>query len=111
MALTPPATTNDWPVDVVPIYAWRQAQVIELRDNPSLAFGAFEYYRNNPTDFINHWCETYDPRRSVSGQTKLPLVLFERQHELVEFLLACVVEEQPGLIEKSRDMGATWERR
>jgi hypothetical protein len=36
------------------------------------------------------------------------LILFERQSELVEFLWACIQNEEPGLIEKSRDMGATW---
>jgi len=107
-ALIPPETTNEWPVDTVSVYAWRQAQVKQLRENPSLAFGAIHYYRTHPVEFINHWCDTYDPRRSGHGQSKIPLVMFQRQQELVEFLLACVNNEQPGLIEKSRDMGATW---
>ena len=104
----PPSTTDEWPVNTVPIYAWRQAQVKKLRNNPKLAYGAFEFYRTHPVEFINHWCDTYDPRRSGTGQTKMPLLLFQLQQGLVEFLLACVTNAEPGLIEKSRDMGATW---
>jgi len=82
--------------------------VLRLRNNPSLVYGAIEYYRTRPVEFINHWCDTYDPRRSGTGQTRLPLILFARQQELVEFLSACVHGTEPGLVEKSRDMGATW---
>jgi hypothetical protein len=105
---TPPDTTNNWPVNTVPIYHWRQSQLKQIRADPKLAYGAFEYYRTHPVQFINHWVDTYDPRRSGAGPTKLPLILFKRQQELVEFLLACVTDTEPGLIEKSRDMGATW---
>ena len=106
--VSPPCTTNAWPVDTVAVYAWRQKKVLDLRNDPKLIYGAFEYYRARPVEFINHWCDTYDPRRSGAGQTRLPLLLFQRQHEMVEFLLACVSDTEPGLIEKSRDMGATW---
>jgi phage terminase large subunit len=106
--LRPPETTNVWPVDVTAIYAWRQQQVQLIRSDPRLAYGAKVYYRTHPVQFVNHWCDTYDPRRAGKGSTKLPLILFQRQEELVEFLLACVTETEPGLIEKSRDMGATW---
>ena len=106
--LIPPTTTNDWPVDTVPIYQWRQAQVEKLRKKPVLMYGAFEYYRTHPVEFINHWCDTYDPRRAGSGPTRVPLVMFKRQEQLIDFLYACVKAGEPGLIEKSRDMGATW---
>lgn len=38
----------------------------------------------------------------------MPFRLFERQRDLVAFLLACLEDEEGGLIEKCRDMGATW---
>ena len=107
-SLLPPETTNEWPINVVSVYAWRQTQVKHLRDNPSLILGALEYYRTHPVEWVNHWCDTYDPRRSSTGATSIPLILFERQAELVEFLHACYMHSEPGLIEKSRDMGATW---
>ena len=104
-----PVTTNSWPVDPVPVFAWRQQQVQRLQDDPNLVEGAFVYYADHPVEFINHWVDTYDPRKAGSmASVKGPLVLFSRQDEMVEFLFACLRSEECGLIEKSRDMGATW---
>ena len=91
------------------MYAWRQSQILKIRANPQLLIGAKEYYRTRPVEFINHWAVTYDPR--IAGgdiPAKLPFVLFQRQAELVEFLFACLEGEESGLVEKARDMGATW---
>jgi hypothetical protein len=38
----------------------------------------------------------------------MPFCLFKKQNELVEFLLTMLKDQEDGLIEKSRDMGATW---
>jgi hypothetical protein len=38
----------------------------------------------------------------------MPFILFKRQAEMVDFIYECLKDEQHGLIEKSRDMGATW---
>jgi phage terminase large subunit len=104
-----PSTTNDWPIDYVEVYAWRQQQLKEIRRNPKLLAGAKAFYASHPVEFINHWANTYDPRNAgTEVPAKLPLVLFERQAELVRFLVACLASEEGGLIEKARDMGATW---
>lgn len=59
--------------------------------------------------FIEDWCDTFDPRNAGTGKpTTMPFVLFPRQREFVEFLYACYFGEADGLVEKSRDMGATW---
>jgi len=104
-----PSTTNDWPIDYVEVFAWRQKQLRKIRSDPKLLLGAFTYYASRPVEFINHWVNTYDPRNSGTEiPAKLPLILFKRQDELVRFLHACIKAEEGGLIEKSRDMGATW---
>lgn len=104
-----PCTTNEWPINYVDVFAWRQQQLKKIRRSPKLLAGAKAYYSTHPVEFINHWCNTYDPRNAGTGvPAKLPLILFKRQAELVEFLHACVQAEEGGLIEKSRDMGATW---
>jgi len=109
MNLAAPTTTDDWPVNSVPVFAWRQQQVTRLRDSESMRLGAKAFYASHPVEFINHWCDTYDPRKAGGdAPAKGPLVLFQRQDELVEFLHACLQGEEAGLIEKSRDMGATW---
>lgn len=84
-------------------------QLIRIRQSAALIYGAREYYRTHPVQFINHWCDTYDPRNAGSSlPIRLPLILFPKQQELVEFLWACLNAEVGGLVEKSRDMGATW---
>ena len=99
----------DWPPDYVGVLALRQRRLAAMRAEPALALGAREYYRTRPAAFISDWCVTYDPRNAARAlPTALPFVLFERQQALVAFLLACVEGEQAGLIEKCRDMGATW---
>lgn len=76
---------------------------------PGMVTNALAYYAQRPADFINHWVDTFDPRNAMAKlPTRLPLVMFERQGQLVEFLLACLREESNGLVDKSRDMGATW---
>ena len=83
----PPVTTNDWPINYVDVFGWRQRQVLMMRDNPDLAFGAMEYYAAHPVEFINHWCDTYDPRNAgTTVPPRMPFVLFTRQAELIEFL-------------------------
>lgn len=104
-----PSTTNEWPIDYVAVFAWRQQQYLKLKKDPELLLGAKTYYADNPADFINHWCDTYDPRNAGSGlPTRMPFILFKRQEEMVAFLLQCLRGEENALVEKCRDMGATW---
>jgi hypothetical protein len=95
-----------WPPNYTSVFAQRQSRHKKLRSN---LIGAKEYYRTRPVEFIEHWVSTYDPR--VTGgelPSRLPFVLFQRQKDLVAFLLACLDGEANGLIEKCRDVGATW---
>lgn len=76
-----------------------------------MARAAVAYYSapERCAEFINHWCDTFDPRNIHTDlPTHLPLILFERQDELVEFILGCMADDESGLIEKCRDFGATW---
>ena len=103
------ATSDSWPPDYVAVWAWRQQQLQRIRSNRALLVGAKEFYRTRPVEFINHWCDTYDPRNAgTDTPTRMPFILFPRQEEMVLFLLACLTDEEGGLIEKCRDMGATW---
>ena len=107
--LAPYSETPTWPPNYMDVYRWRQHQLIRMRDDPRLLVGAREYYKTRPAEFIDHWCDTYDPRNAPTGSlVRMPFALFRRQAELVEFLMACVQAEAGGLVEKSRDMGATW---
>lgn len=98
-----------WPPNYVEAFGWRQNQLLKMRRLPRLVVGAKEYYKTRPVEFIAHWCDTYDPRNAGSVvPTKIPFVLFPRQVDLVNFLMAMLRAESNGLVEKSRDMGATF---
>jgi len=99
----------EWPPNYTAEFQRRQERLHRIRKNQNLARGAFEYYRTRPAEFIADWCITYDPRNGSNGLPKMmPFIPFDKQIELVEFLEYCVKHQVSGLIEKSRDMGATW---
>jgi phage terminase large subunit len=76
---------------------------------PELWLGALEYYRRRRVEFINDWVMTYGPRLAGTDMAQLmPFRLCRRERELVEFIYSYLNAHQSGLIEKSRDMGATW---
>jgi hypothetical protein len=71
--------------------------------------GAQQVYLEDPAEWIDSWCDTVDPRGAASGKmTRMPFRLFPVQRELIHFFHACLKGEAHGLVEKSRDMGATW---
>lgn len=98
-----------WPPNYTAVLMWRQTQLAQMRADPALIYGSREYYRTRPIEFITHWIDTFDPRNAGGEMpSRLPFVLFPRQRHLVLFLLACLNGEAAGLIEKCRDVGATW---
>lgn len=104
-------TVDDWRANDGPdykaVFAWRLKTLKALREDKQLLRGAKAYYAKHSAEFIMHWMDTYDPRRPT-GLKWMPFVLFERQYELLVFLDECVRDQENGLIEKARDMGATW---
>lgn len=102
---------TSWPPDYPTVHEWRSAKLEIFKKDPAELLSALEYYKKPEhwAEFICHWVDTFDPRNAGGGQmTRLPLVLFKKQAELVEFLNALVRDQESGLIDKSRDMGATW---
>ena len=100
---------NEWPPDYVLIKAWREQQTALLENDAELVIAAKQHYASNHIDFINDWCITYDPRLLAKRQSpRVPFILFEQQAHLADFFLTCIKSEESGLVEKSRDMGATW---
>lgn len=101
-------TEFNWPPDYTKIFAQRQRWYLRIKDDPRLIAGAKAYYADNPHDFVNHWCITYDPRNALNGVTTMPFITFPRQNDMIDFLLDCLNSRECGLIEKSRDAGATY---
>jgi phage terminase large subunit len=99
----------EWPPDYVDVSATRAWRLDQIRQNPEILRGAKIVYRDNPAEFIEHWVTTYDPRNAGTGHpVTMPFILFPKQREMVDFIFACLQAPAHGLIEKSRDMGATW---
>lgn len=105
----PIAENYQWPPDFVTVLKKRQEKFLRIKDDQTLQVGAREYYKTRPKEFINDWAITYDPRNvSKNLPTLMPFCLFPRQEDLVDFLYDCMLKQESGLIEKCRDMGATW---
>lgn len=100
---------KQWPPDYEAVYAWRAAQTVKMEQDDKFLQAAKKFYAGNCVAFINHWLDTYDPRNAGTDRPVwMPFVMFERQEEFVNFVLFCLRNECPGLVEKCRTMGATW---
>ena len=101
-----PLSKDNWPPDYEGVYRWRTAMLERLRRDPAALTAARAYYSTRPVEFILDWLDTYDPRRE--GNKWIPFVFFEKQREFIEFLQSLDRDQESGLVEKTRDMGATW---
>lgn len=91
------------------MFAQRLALLQQLRDDPKLLATFRVHYANNPADFINDWGITFDPRNIERGLPAIvPFVLFDKQRECIEKIVGRWRSGKPLLIEKSRDVGASW---
>lgn len=88
------------------VYIWRINTLTALRAKPELLAAAKAYYSTHPMEFICHWCDTFDPRKATMRY--MPFVLFERQAEFIQFLTELDRDQANGLVEKCRDVGASW---
>lgn len=98
-----------WDPDYRRISDWQSQALVEFKENPASVEGMRRHYRVNPVDFIEHWCTTFDPRNVGSERpSRMPFVLFDRQKEMIAYLMQLIQHQEDGLIEKARDLGATW---
>lgn len=88
----------------------RLANLDRIREHPEDLEELKGYYKSHPADFINDWGWTYDPRNAGIGlPTLVPFILFQKQREWIDWVLDRWKNRRPGLCEKSRDMGISWE--
>ena len=93
------------------VYQERGRRLARLREGGPEAWDRIiGYYRaGNYGDFIEDWCFTVDPRRAAEGKPpQIPFMLFQKQHELVAWLQDRMAGREPGLIEKTREVGCSW---
>lgn len=104
------ASKEPWPPrDYLAVIDERTERLKKLRRTPELWTGAKEYYRTRHLQFASHWAMTWDQRNAgTSSPVLMPFTPFKRQRDLLNFIYACLRGGESGLIEKCRDMGATW---
>ncbi len=98
-----------WTLDDAEAEAKRRIELIKSLDSPAKIQEEIDLCSagaEGTIRFINNWCWTHDPRMPV---TTLPFRLFPKQEEYILWLEKQVFRyQQPGLVEKSRDMGVSW---
>lgn len=96
--------------DYIKVFQERVETIRELRKDPRAIEAAQLWYREHPADLINDWGVTFDPRNSDDERfpTTVPFLLFPRQREWCDWVLERWQAKEPGLTEKSRDMGISW---
>lgn len=91
------------------VLSQRARKLSILRADPRLMAAAKIHYKHNPWDFMNDWGMTFDPRNIEKDLPPvMPFVLFPKQMEFVKWLHDRWRNGERGLVEKSRDAGATW---
>lgn len=100
----------DWNApDYAPIYRERSRRLTWIRANPVALPAIKARYKAHPWEFINDWGMTFDPRNAGTAiPTTLPFILFDQQVEWIKFIIAQWRAKEPGLTEKTRDMGISW---
>lgn len=101
----------DWrKPDYAPIWEARVARLAKLRADPDLLTAVSGYYRDGHfADFINDWGVTVDPRNAAKGLPVLmPMVLWPKQREFIDFLYRKWRTGKDGVAVKSRDVGISW---
>ena len=100
----------DWRTpDYRPVFEARIERLKRLRADAAILPGLKEFYATHPVEFINDWGMTFDPRNVERGfEAVTPFLLFPKQAEFVRWVVDRWHGREDGLVEKSRDMGASW---
>ena len=94
--------------DYTRIYAERQAALKRIASKQGAVKPLLDYYRTHWAECICDWGMTFDPRQEDVERKHAPFILFPRQVEYVNWVYDRYTRREPGLGEKSRDVGFTW---
>jgi phage terminase large subunit len=95
--------------DYIQVFEWRADRLRRIRDNLNDLPYLYTYYKSHPIDFIEDWGMTFDPRNiNTPIPAAMPFILFPKQREWLEWVLQQWADKDPGITEKSRDVGISW---
>lgn len=107
-----PCTNDNWPPDYEKVYEWRRKKLAQIESKEISVEQmriAYSSGWRGAVRFITHWMDVHEPRNAGTDKPVwMPMILFPKQVELVQFVMDCLDEEEAGLVEKSRTMGASW---
>lgn len=91
------------------VFEWRAERLQRIRQAPGALAALRSFYRDNPAQFIIDWGMTFDPRNVERGlPAMIPFLLFPKQEEWVGWFMDRWKSQEPGITEKTRDMGMSW---
>jgi len=106
-------TRKVWPPDYESEIIRRKKLLALIRKDPIQLDICKLIYKNGAEGcirFISDWGMLVEPREAFSADAPplIPFIFFKRQEEMVQFIIECLFGGGRGLVEKSRDVGATW---
>jgi hypothetical protein len=90
---------------------WLRADTPAVNAHGKIAWVKRYYAMNADTmaDFVADWGYTVDPRAISEGRNPvMAFALFPKQRELIRWFVQCWLDSKPGVVVKSRDVGASW---
>jgi len=91
------------------VFEWRKERLLKIRNGLYSISLLKQFYRDNPGQFIIDWGITFDPRNIERGlPSYIPFILFPRQEDYINWLMERWQNQEPGITEKSRDLGMSW---
>jgi len=95
--------------DYVSVFEWRLERLDRIKKHPESIGFLFQFYRDNPAQFIIDWGMTADPRNVERGlPAVIPFILFQKQEDWVHWVIERWKAQEPGITDKSREMGMSW---
>ncbi|GAB2938189.1 terminase large subunit [Hafnia psychrotolerans] len=95
--------------DYMQVFEWRMERLQRIRQDPQLLPVLKAFYKDNPAQFIIDWGMTVDPRNVERGlPARIPFLLFPKQEEWIQWFVERWRSAEPGITEKTRDMGMSW---
>lgn len=98
--------SNQVPKEMTANLKWRTAVQKKVLKEPKYADVIWDACSKDPLFFVSGFGFTYDPRRKPFP--KLPFILYPFQEEALLDLVNAIDDGHDVLVEKSRDMGASW---
>lgn len=100
----------DWKAPNYDAIYERRMNMMETMRKPGFEMAALKlFFKDHPVEFIEAFGMTFDPRLPEIGlPATMPFLMFPKQAEFIAWVYNLWRTREDGLMEKSRDIGASW---